>query len=151
MFLNKYQGAIGYFWSASKSNKNSNKNSRSLTIILGALVTLISSISTATFIQDNQTLDVIFSILTPMIAAALTIIGGFTQSFHWGATWRDMIVNAELLEKERDRFIATKPEDRNIQNEHDVLNSIVIEETRNFFQRVLSSEVKPKDNNTTSG
>ena len=143
--LDKYQGAIKYYWGASKSNKNSYKNSRSLTIILGALVTLISSISTASFIQDNGVLDIIFSILTPVIAAVLTIIGGFTQSFHWGATWRDMIVNAERLEKERDRFLATKPEERNLQNELDVLNSIIVEETRNFFQRVLNSEVKPKD------
>lgn len=149
--LDKYQGSIRYYWSASKKNKNSYKNSRSLTIILGALVTLISSISTASFIEDNQTLNVVFSVLTPVIAAALTIIGGFTQSFHWGATWRDMIVNAERLEKERDRFLATKPEERNVQDELDVLNSIVIEETRNFFQRVLNSEVKPKDKTTPSG
>lgn len=143
--LDKYQGAIKYYWSASNKNKKSYKSSRSLTIILGALVTLISSISTASFIQDNQTINIIFSILTPIIAAALTIIGGFTQSFHWGATWRDMIVNAERLEKERDRFLATKPEKRDLQNELEILNSIVIDETRNFFQRVLSSEVKPRD------
>jgi len=143
--LDKYQGSIKYYWSASNKNKKSYKSSRSLTIILGALVTLISSISTASFIEDSPSLNVFFSVLTPVIAAALTIIGGFTQSFHWGATWRDMIVNAERLEKERDRFLATKPEERDLQNELEILNSIVIEETRNFFQRVLNSEVKPKD------
>jgi hypothetical protein len=40
--------------------------------------------------------------------------------------------------------------------ELDILNSIVLEETRNFFQRVLDSEIKPneikpKDQNGSAG
>jgi hypothetical protein len=78
------------------------------------------------------------------------------QNFHWGSTWRDMVVNATRLEKERDRFLATKPEKRNFVKELDILNSIVLEETRNFFQRVLDSEIKPneikpKDQNGSAG
>jgi hypothetical protein len=144
--LDRYKNQIDYYWGTSAFNKHAYKRSRSWTIILGALVTLVSSISSATFIESNNILNTIFAIGTPLIAALLTIISGFAQSFHWGATWRDMVVNGERLEKERDRFLATKPEEKDLQKELDLLNSMVIEETRNFFQRVLDSEVKPKEN-----
>lgn len=142
--LNRYKDSINYYWGASASNKNNYKRSRSLTIILGALVTLVSSIASATFIVSNDILNTIFAIATPIIAALLTIISGFAQSFHWGATWRDMLLNAEQLEKERDRFLATPPEERDYKGELELLNNLVIEESRSFFQRVLDSEVKPK-------
>ena len=90
-------------------------------------------------------MNTLFAVATPIIAALLTIISGFSQSFHWGAAWRDMVVNASRLEKERDRFLATKHEEKNFQSELDLLNSMVIEETQSFFQRVLDSEVKPKE------
>jgi hypothetical protein len=146
--LSRYKNSIGYYWGASTSNKKAYKRTRSLTIILGALVTLISSLASASFVEANDIINTVFAITTPIVAALLTIIGGFAQSFHWGATWRDMVINAERLEKERDRFLATKPEERDIQNELDILNTLVIEETRSFFQRVLDSEVKPKDDNS---
>ena len=143
--LDRYKGAINYYWGASSANKRAYKRSRSWTIILGALVTLVSSIASATFIESNNFLNTFFAIATPMIAALLTIINGFAQSFHWGATWRDMVVNASRLEKERDRFLATKTEEMDFQKELDLLNSMVVEETRSFFRRVLDSEVRPKE------
>jgi hypothetical protein len=96
-------------------------------------------------------LRITFAVATPVIAATLTVIGGLGQNFHWGATWRDMVVNATRLEKERDRFMATSLEKKDIKGELDTLNSIILEETKNFFQRVLDSEVKPKDTSTASG
>jgi len=62
-----------------------------------------------------------------------------------------MVINATRLEKERDRFLATKKEKRDIEKELDTLNSIVLEETRNFFQRVLDSEIKSKDQSDAEG
>ncbi|CAG1003500.1 hypothetical protein ANAEL_03157 [Anaerolineales bacterium] len=149
--LQQYKNKIDYYWGASRSNKNSYKRYRAWTIILGALVTLISSISAAEFVQKPDWLRIIFAVATPMIAATLTVIGGLGQNFHWGSTWRDMVVNATRLEKERDRFLATKPEERDIVKELDTLNSIVLEETRNFFQRVLDSEIKPREQNNSEG
>ncbi len=29
---------------------------------------------------------------TPIIAATLTVISGLGQNFHWGSTWRDMVM-----------------------------------------------------------
>ncbi len=142
-----YDSKINYYWRASRSNKNAYKNYRTWTIILGALVTLISSISAADFTQRPEALRITFAIATPIIAATLTVFGGLGQNFHWGATWRDMVVNATRLERERDRFLATPPDKRNFVKELDTLNSIVLEETRNFFQRVLDSEVKAEDHN----
>lgn len=142
--LKQYGEKINYYWTASRSNKNAYKRYRSLSVILGALVTLVSSMAAAEFVQSVTALRIGFAVTTPLIAATLTIIGGLGQSFHWGATWRDMVVNATRLEKERDRFFATKPEDRNLQQELDTLNTIVVSETINFFQRVLDSDIKPK-------
>lgn len=144
--LEKYESAIGYYWQSSGRNKKAYKNSRSLTIALGASVTLISSISSASFISGNDTLKVIFAIITPIIAAILTIIGGFSNSFHWGATWRDMVINAVRLEKERDIFLATDEQNRDIKKELEKVNSLIVEETDRFFQRVLDSEVVPDKN-----
>ena len=146
--LNQYKSRIDYYWGASSSNKKSYKRYRSWTIFLGSLVTLISSISAAEFVQNPEWLRILFAVATPVIAATLTIINGLGQNFHWGSTWRDMVLNATRLEKERDRFLATKPENRDVERELDILNSIVLEETRNFFQRVLDSEIKPKEQST---
>lgn len=149
--LDQYNNKIAYYWGASRSNKNSYKRFRTWTVILGALVTLVSSISAAEFTQEPQWLRILFAVATPMIAATLTVINGLGQNFHWGATWRDMVLNATRLEKERDRFLATKPEDRDLVKELDTLNTLILDETRNFFQRVLDSEIKPKDQNSSAG
>lgn len=149
--IDLYASKIGYYWNASRSNKNSFKRYRTWTIILGSLVTLISSISAAEFLQEPELVKNIFSTATPVIAATLTVISGLGQNFHWGSTWRDMVINATRLEKERDRFLATKPEDRDVAKELDTLNSIVLEETRNFFQRVLDSEIKLSKENAPEG
>lgn len=146
--LKQYEDKINYYWGASRSNKLAYKRYRAWTIILGALVTLISSISAADFVQRPDWLRITFAVATPIIAATLTVIGGLGQNFHWGSTWRDMVINATRLEKERDRFLATSPDKRDIQKELDILNSIVLEETRNFFQRVLDSEIKPREQNS---
>jgi hypothetical protein len=140
----RYKSQIDYYWGKSKSNKNMYKQSRSWIIALGALVTLISSLSTADFIQSHEGWRIGFAVATPVLAAVLTVLNGLSQNFHWGATWRDMVVSATRLQKEKDRILATSPEKRNFERELDTLNAIVLEETTNFFQRVLDSEVKSK-------
>ena len=57
--LGRYEKSIKYYWRASRRNKRSYKLSRILTIILGASVTLISSISSASFIEDNVKLSTV--------------------------------------------------------------------------------------------
>ena len=143
--LDKYEKAIKYYWGASCYNKRYYKLSRFSIIILGALVTLMSSLISAEFIDDSEVLKISFAVMTPLVAALLTIISGFSQSFHWGAAWRDMVINAQKLEKARDLFLASKPEERDLKKELDKMNNLLIEETQSFFQRVLESEVKPKE------
>ena len=142
--LQQYKNKIDYYWAASRSNKNLYKRYRTWSVILGAAVTLISSISAAAFIQSVDGLRIGFAILTPLIAGTLTVINGLGQNFHWGATWRDMVVNATRLEMERDRFLAT-PQLRDCEKELATLNSIIFEETKSFFQRVLDSEIRAKE------
>ena len=135
--LDRYNDKIKYYWKAATTNKRAYKLSRIVTVILGALVTLISSLTSADFIISVPWLKITFAIATPLFAAVLTISGGFAQSFHWGATWRDMVLNAERLEKEYDRVKITKPENIDLAKEVELLNEIVITETQSFFQRVL--------------
>ncbi len=147
----KYNEKIKYYWDASASNKRAYKSFRTWTIILGAAVTLISSLSAADFIQSVPWIRIVFAVATPLIAATLTVSSGLSQNFHWGATWRDMVINATRLEKERDRFYATCAGKKSFEKDLDVLNSLVLEETTNFFQRVLDSEIKPQDSASASG
>jgi hypothetical protein len=147
--LKKYQDKIDYYWKASRDNKNFYKRSRACIIIFGSVVTLMSSLSSASFIQETEGLKIVFSVLTPVLAALLTIIGGFAQNFHWGAAWRDMVINAERLEKAHDLFLATKPEARDNKKELIVMHDLIIKETHNFFQRVLENEIKPKEQEDT--
>ena len=137
--LNRYESSIKYYWKSSTHNRKAYKSLRSLTIILGATLTLITSISSADFITSNELLKLNLTIASPILAAILTIASGFAQSFHWGATWRDMVLSAEQLEKERDRFKVTQPEDIDLTKEVSILNELVIDETTNFFQRILNS------------
>ena len=143
--LERYQTAIDYYLSASKSNKKSYKRTRTITISLGALVTLISSLASASFIANNSYVSIPLAIITPVCAAILTIVGGLANSFYWGATWRDMMINAANLEKERDDYIATKPDKRDVKKELEKLNGLILNETDRFFQRVLDSEVIPQN------
>ena len=135
----RYNEAIEYYWQASRNNKRAYKLTRSLTVILGALVTLIASLSSASFIVDNTFWDLVFKLGTPFMAASLAIISGFSQSFQWGATWQDMVLTAQLLQKERDRFLITIPEERDLVKEVALLNDFVLKESQSFFSRMLGS------------
>ncbi len=135
--LQRYNTAIEYYWRASRHNKKAYKLTRSLTVILGAVVTVVASLSSAEFITKSAFWDMAFAIAAPVLAAMLAIVGAFSQTFQWGAAWRDMVLNAQRLERERDRFRVTAPEERDPAKEVSILNSYVLEETQNFFQRIV--------------
>jgi hypothetical protein len=59
-------------------------------------------------------------------------------------------VSASRLQKERDRILATPPDERNFKEELNTLNAIVLEETKNFFWRVLDCKIKPDETSTSS-
>lgn len=138
-----YKNQIDYYRQKASYNKKNYKSFRTLTTVLGALVTLVASLTTSRFITASEWVEGIFTIATPMIAAALTIINALSQNFQWGATWRDMSVSAHRLETERDRFLTTPLEKRNYKRELEIINQIVLQETKAFFQRVLDSDVVP--------
>lgn len=140
-----YERAIGYYRNASRSNKFYYKSYRFLTILLGAIVTLTSSLAATAFVESIPWLDTMLDFAVPIIAAFLTIITGLSQNFQWGSAWRNMMVNKQRLEGERDRFLATEPQKRNYRRELSVLNSIILDETQSFFQRVLDSEAIPSE------
>lgn len=143
----RYQSAIDYYWKASRHNKRAYKTTRSLILILGAFVTLVTSLSSAEFITSSVLWDRFFTIGGPVLAAILTIVGGFSQTFQWGAAWNDMVMTAQRLEKERDRFLVTKPEERDLTKEVNILNDFVLDETEGFFQRILGgAKIEKKAN-----
>ena len=133
----RYETSIRYYWAASRSNKSWYKITRSLTVIFGALVTLVASLSSSEIIKDSETVKNLFSMGTPVLAASLTIIAGFSQSFQWGSTWQNMVLTAQHLQKEYDKYLVAQPSERNYQAESDKLNSFVIIETESFFERML--------------
>lgn len=134
--VNRFQRAIDYYWQASRYNKRAYKLTRYLTVILGAVVTLVASISSAKFVEDWGWATAL-AILTPVLAALLAIVGGFSQSFQWGAAWQEMVLTAERLEKELDRIQVTEAAQIDAQQELELLNELVIAESRGFFGRIV--------------
>lgn len=147
LILRRYDDAISYYWATSKHNKRAYKATRYLTVILGALVTLISSLQSAEFIKTAN-LTTVFAVLTPLLAASLAIVAGASQAFQWGAAWSDMTMTATKLQKERDRVSVTKPGEIDATNEMALFNDVVTSETQGFFQRLLGSggTAKPDKN-----
>ena len=105
---------------------------------LGALVTLIAATK---YVESIPLLNGAFAVATPVIAATLSIITGLSQSFQWGSTWRDLTVHAQKIAGERDRFLATNPEERDHKRELEILNGLLLNETESFFQRILDSQM----------
>jgi hypothetical protein len=133
--LDRYQERIQYYSKASQNNKRAYKTARYLTVVLGALVTLLASLSSAFFVRGTW-LETGLDVLTPLLAAGLVIVGGFSQNFQWGAAWSDMRIAAERLETERDRISATPPDQIDTARELALLNAMVLDETRGFFRLV---------------
>jgi hypothetical protein len=48
-----------------------------------------------------------------------------------------MVLTAQLLQKEYDRYLVTMPSERDLVNEADILNKFLIKETESFFERML--------------
>lgn len=138
----RYRAVIEYYWRASRNNKKYYKLTRSLTIVLSALVTLLASLSAADYFKDVF-LSSVLSILAPIFAAILTMATGFSQTFQWGAAWQDMVLTAEQLEKERDRLKCLSSEERNCEAELALLNDLVLKESRGFFDRMLGGAKSP--------
>lgn len=135
----RYRLAIDYYWDASKSNKKAYKQSRRLVVILGAVLTLIASLASASFVTDRSWLDTAFSIATPLLAALLAIITGLTQNFQWGSAWRGMVLAAQTLQTQEDRIKLLQPDEVNAIEEIEVLNKTVLGETQQFFERVTGA------------
>lgn len=145
--LGRYQKQIDYYWESSKRNKLGYKWTRYLTIILGAIVTIIASLSSAAFIENSVFLDKSFAIATPVLAGILSIVGGLSQTFQWGAAWREMVLTAETLEMAFDEIKVTPPEKFGPQKHLDYLNTLVIKESEGFFSRSLGRAPEPKGAN----
>ena len=146
----RYKNAIGYYWNASRSNKRLYKLTRSLTVIIGASVTLIASLTSSEIIVQYSLVKNIFALGTPVLAAALTIIAGFSQSFQWGSTWQNMVITAEQLQKEFDKYMVTPENERDFSKETDKLNEYVLAESKGFFERMLGTAM-PADKNPAPG
>ena len=137
--LKRYGDCIQYYWRSSKINKRSYKTTRYLTVVLGALVTLISSLASASFVKSSGWLSTTFAISTPLLAALMAIAGGISQTFQWGAAWSDMVITATRVEKERDRIDVTSPAQLDPVKELALLDELVLAETQGIFERLFGS------------
>ena len=132
--LKRYDAAIGYYWKASALNRRLYKWTRYLVVVFGATVTLLASLSSSSMVIGGW--DTAVAIATPLLAAILTIIGGLSQSFQWGAAWQEMVLTAERLEKERDRIVVSGSDPA---EDLEILNTLVLKESEGFFTRILGS------------
>ena len=132
--LKRYDDAIGYYWKSSRMNRQLYKWTRYLVVVFGAVVTLLASLSSSSALADGWGTAV--NIATPLLAAVLTMIGGLSQSFQWGAAWQEMVLTAERLEKERDRIMVTRSDPA---EDLEVLHGLVLRESEGFFTRILGS------------
>lgn len=135
--IERYENQIAYYWKRGKSHKQRFTAGRALTIILGAAVTLLATLTSAEFVTRSDTWDTILRIATPLVAATLAIIGGLSQSFEWGASWREMALAATRLEGELDRIETTPAADTDPREEIAFLDSIVLAESKSYFDRIL--------------
>jgi len=130
--LQQYKKHIDYYWNASRANKNGYRYTRYLIIILGSLVTLITSL-TASRVIEAMGMGEILLILAPILAASLTILGGFSQNFHWGLAWREMVLTVMELERIYHKLRITPDELRDPINEIDQLHELLLAEGKNIF------------------
>jgi len=137
----RYETAINYYTNSSKKNKRWYKSTRSLIVVVGSIVTLTSSLSSSEVFADSQTFKILFSIGTPCLAAILTIVSGFSQSFQWGSTWQNMVLTSQVLEKEYNSYLVTPVDQRDYKRESEKINSLIITETQGFFGRMLGTKV----------
>ena len=139
--LERYDLAINYYWKASRMNRRFYKWTRYLVVVIGALVTLLASLSASSAMTGGWQMAV--NVATPISAAVLTIIGGLSQSFQWGAAWQEMVLTAEKLQRERDRIMVTRSD---AETDLQILNHYVLGESEGFFTRVLGS-IQVRDRN----
>lgn len=139
LVMDRYEQRIGYYWRAAATNKKWYQRTRYLTIVLGALVTLISSFASSSLVGSGS-LSAVFAVATPILAALLTMLGGFSQNFHWDGAWHDMVVTATRLEGERDLLLVAPLDQREPTKEIEAMNAMVLEETGGFFQRILGKQ-----------
>lgn len=131
----RYEQAIRYYWEASRNNKRWYKWTRYATVILGATVTLLASLSSSELVTGGW--RVVVGIAAPVIAAALTISSGLLSAFQWGAAWQEMVLTAERLEQERDRIKVSPASDP--AKDLEILNRLVLTESTGFFTRIMGS------------
>jgi hypothetical protein len=147
--LDRCDEQIHYYWRAARRNRRLYKTTRQLTIVLGALVTLVASLSSSAFIKGVWA--TVFAISTPVLAAALAVVGGVAQSFQWGAAWSEMAISAIQVQRERDRIAVTPAAEINGVKEMQVLDDLVVNETRTFFQRLFGTGAQPAGDQSKSG
>jgi hypothetical protein len=139
--LERYDARIQYYWKASQYNKRSYKYTRYLLIILGALVTLVASLSSANTFKGI--LGSAMTVLTPLRAAFMAIVSGISQAFQWGAAWSDQVITATRLERERDRIAVMPVSQLDPVKEMLTLDDAILSETQGFFQRLFGSGGPP--------
>lgn len=152
----RYRESLDYYWRSSVRNKRFYKVGRILTVVMGAAVTLVASLSSSSLLDNSPIWQGIFVFGTPLMAALLTIIAGFSQTFQWGSAWQNMVLAAQRLQAEFDRFLTTPMGQRNHRDELELLNEFVVGESETFFERMLGGarlapESRPLEKSDTQG
>jgi hypothetical protein len=133
-----YHSQINYYWTSASKNKKNYRVYRVLPIFLGAFLTFTTAISSTDYIAKNEIYRAVFAIGTPLLAVLLTITNELSKITNWSINWRDSNLTALRLEKELNRFLTTKVDEREYQKELEKIYDITSKEAKEFFNRTTS-------------
>ena len=138
--IKKYDSNILYYWSSARSNKNLFKSTRRWPITLGALISLLTTLSLASFIEEVEYIRIFFAVVIVMLATMQSYFNEVSRNQNWGESWQKMTIAALKLEKEKDRLLSSEPSSINIQAELMILHNLLINETETFFKKALTDK-----------
>ena len=107
--------------------------------------TICMGASVQSAISPDSTWALTVNVLTPVLAAVLTIANGLSQSFHWGPAWREMAVTATRLQDNYDRIFVTSEDSLDVGAELARVNKLVAQETEGFFDRIFVGSTPAKN------
>ena len=135
----RFEENITWYQKRAKKYKNTYSCIRWSIIILGAITTLFSTLLAT---ESIDWLKGIVAYIPAFSAAFLTILTGVSQSFKYGHTWKEMMLNAVNLDRELDSYLKDpEPDERKYL---ETLHKYIIEETESFFDRILGSTKQKK-------
>ena len=127
--IKEYQKTLNYYLSAAKKMERNYKYSRYFPVILGGLISLLSTISIASFVESIESVRVGLALGTIILASIQAMLSELLGRQNWGSHWKRLHINAHRIQKEYHRMLSTPEDKMNYKMELSIVNEIVLAET----------------------